>query len=541
MTYLFKPVPQFHNHHGRWRCKPLCMKRYLLSLFLIVISRLYAQVPEDAIRYSWFPHNGSARYMATGGVMGSLGGDITAQYVNPAGLGFFKTGEVVFTPGYLLKNNKAMYRGNQTVNDKNALSIGTIGWVQGYGKRYQPKKTYALSIGLNQLANFNNYYSYSALNNYSSFSEQLAEEFSNSGLSISDALNTQSALPYTAAPGLYTYLIDTMTMNGARMVRGAPEGILDAGQAIRQEMTRRTRGGMYELSLAYAENDNDKWYWGGTIGIPFVTYRSETTFSESDTSSNKFNGFESFQYRDNFKTQGIGLNLRVGAIYRPQEYFRIGLALHSPSFFMMTDTRDTYLSTVLESDSGTIERYQVSSNEFTNGQPGESRYYQSSAWKAIISASYVFREVENVKRQRAFISADIEYVNHRGSRFSSNNESPTDEEKAYFKGLNRVVKDEFKGTFNFRVGGELKFNTIMGRLGFAYYGNPYKDRDLKANRMLLSGGLGYRNHGFFIDLTYVHQISKDINFPYRLSDRANTLANLKQVQGQLVATLGIKI
>ena len=44
-------------------------------------------------------------------------------------------------------------------------------------------------------------------------------------------------------------------------------------------------------------------------------------------------------------------------------------------------------------------------------------------------------------------------------------------------------------------------------------GNPYKDRDLKANRMLLSGGLGYRNHGFFIDLTYVHQISKDINFP----------------------------
>ena len=167
---------------------------------------------------------------------------------------------------------------------------------------------------------------------------------------------------------------------------------------------------------------------GRNQGIPFVTYRSETTFSESDTSSNKFNGFESFQYRDNFKTQGIGLNLRVGAIYRPQEYFRIGLALHSIILF---DDRhpDTYLSTVLESDSGTIERYQVSSNEFTNGQPGESRYYQSNAWKAIISASYVFREVENVKRQRAFISADIEYVNHRGSRFSSNNESPTDEEK----------------------------------------------------------------------------------------------------------------
>ncbi|HAN64827.1 MAG TPA: hypothetical protein DCQ34_00315 [Chitinophagaceae bacterium] len=157
-----------------------------------------------------------------------------------------------------------------------------------------------------------------------------------------------------------------------------------------------------------------------------------------------------------------------------------------------------------------------------------------------MSASYVFREVENVKRQRAFISADIEYVNHRGSRFSSYQEEPGDEEKNYYKGLNRVVKEEFKGTFNFRVGGEVKFNTIMGRLGFAYYGNPYKDRDLKANRMLLSGGIGYRHHGFFIDLTYVHHINRDVNFPYRLEDRANTFANIRQTQGQLMATFGVK-
>ena len=102
------------------------------------------------------------------------------------------------------------------------------------------------------------------------------------------------------------------------------------------------------------------------------------------------------------------------------------------------------------------------------------------------------------------------------------------------------MSTDYKGNFNFRVGGELKFNTIMGRLGFAYYGNPYKDATFKANRMLLSGGLGYRDKGFFIDLTFVEAISKDVSFPYRLEDRANTYATLKQQRGSLMATVGFK-
>jgi hypothetical protein len=148
--------------------------------------------------------------------------------------------------------------------------------------------------------------------------------------------------------------------------------------------------------------------------------------------------------------------------------------------------------------------------------------------------------VEDVKKQRGFISADIEYIQHRGSRFSSNNEEPTGDEKNYYKALNNVVKDIYKGTFNFRVGGELKFNVIMARLGFAYYGNPYKEEAFKADQLLLSGGLGYRNKGFFVDLSYVHNTKRSIDVPYRLEDRANSFAELKQKTGQIVATVGVK-
>src|SRR5690606_3654443 len=112
----------------------------------------------------------------------------------------------------------------------------------------------------------------------------------------------------------------------------------------------------------------------------------------------------------------------------------------------------------------------------------------------------------------------------------------------YFKGVNEATKAAYKGAFNFRVGGELKFNTIMGRLGFAYYGKPYDDDALKARLMNISGGLGYRNKGIFVDLTYVHSLNKDVHFPYRLdAPRPNTFAELKESNGNVVLTVGFKL
>lgn len=512
------------------------MKKIILLSTLIISIEASAQVPEDAIRYSYYPQNGTARNLAVGSVMGSLGGDINATFVNPAGLGFYKTGEFVLTPSFYLNNNKINYREIASQTKKNNFNFGTSGWVLGSGNRYN-KNSNAISLAFTQTANFNNEIAYSGLNNYSSFSEQFAEEFAKSGYSIDQVLNTNSPLPYTSAVALYTYLIDTVKVNGVYQIKGAPEYILDAGQAIRQQMTKTTKGGLYEAALGFAHNQEDKWFFGASIAVPFISYNSNTVFAESDTSARTNNHFKSFEYKDDFKTVGWGINGKFGIIYRPKDYIRLGLALHTPTFMSLTDKRTTSLATSLENP---VASFSTTSTTFTNNQAGESKYDQSTAWRIIGSASYVFREVENTKRQRAFISADVEYVTHSASRFSSNNEEPTQQEKDYYKALNKVVKNEYKGTLNFRLGGELKFNTIMGRLGFAYYGNPYRNSPAKVNNMLLSGGLGYRNKGVFVDVTYVHSIAKDINFPYRLEDRANTFATLKQTRGNIVATLGFK-
>src|SRR5450432_4629058 len=89
------------------------MKRFLfLCPSLLFCLFLRAQLPEDALRMSYTRPSGTAREQAIGGAMGSLGGDISANYVNPAGLGFYKTDEVVISPGWAFDVSKTGYLSN---------------------------------------------------------------------------------------------------------------------------------------------------------------------------------------------------------------------------------------------------------------------------------------------------------------------------------------------------------------------------------------------------------------------------------------------
>ena len=84
--------------------------KYLIPLLLIIINNsLFAQEPTDALRYSFLTQpGGTARNQAIGGAGASLGGEFSSLFINPAGLGFYKTGDFVLTPGYSLKTNKSI-------------------------------------------------------------------------------------------------------------------------------------------------------------------------------------------------------------------------------------------------------------------------------------------------------------------------------------------------------------------------------------------------------------------------------------------------
>ncbi|HEX6426748.1 MAG TPA: aromatic hydrocarbon degradation protein [Niastella sp.] len=504
-----------------------------IAFFLLIGGQAMSQIPEDALRMSWQTPSGTARSQAIGGAMGSLGGEITSVFVNPAGLGFFKLSEIVFTPGFTIAKGEGEYRGtNATSNNLKRFNFSTSGFISATPNRGSQWVSNAFSIAISRTANFNNVSYYRGRNDYSSFSEQYAEELSQSGVDIDDyrfspylSLGTKSAI--------HTYLIDTARISGILQVVGRPEYLNE----VEQENKITTRGGITEIAIAFASNNQDKFYIGGTVGVPIVNYERRLEFTESDPSGDAMNKFKFSRYEEKLTTTGVGLNAKLGVIFKPDQQMRVGVAIHTPTIYGLKDNLWTKMVTNTENLFNNDPVDSITSDYF--GSP-TYKYDLSSPWKFLLSGTFILsEEVEDVTQQRGFITADVEYVTYGSSRFSSAENAADDE--AYYDNVNKAVKEAYKGAFNVRVGAELKFNTLMTRLGVAYYGNPYKDGAFKAGKTNISGGLGYRNKGIFVDLTYVRSITRDVHFPYRLTDKDNTYAELKNKVGQILLTIGFKI
>jgi hypothetical protein len=503
---------------------------YLVILLGLLSQYSIGQTPEDALKYSWFGQNGTARNQATGGVMGSLGGDITATFTNPAGLGLYKTGEFVLTPGFNFLNNKTNFRETAASNRKNAFNLGPTGFVFGFNDNIGNWNSKALSLAVSRSANFNSNVFYKGENNYSSYSEQYAEEISRSGVDIEQA-SADTRLSIGSRMAAYTYLVDTATINGTVQVVGIPEFL---SNRLQQDSTT-TRGGITDVALGLAGNMNDKFYLGGSLGLSIVNYQRNSVFKEFDPSNINNNYFNSSVFDQQFSTKGVGVNLKLGMIVKPVDNIRLGLALHSPTFYAL---KDTYTASMTNDLENYVVGVRTVNLQTLTGDPSYLyKYDYVSPWRGMISASYVFREIEDVTKQRGFISADVEYVNHKASTFTVADDGTSD---TYYKTVNSTIDDIYKGAVNFKLGGELKFNTIMARAGYAFYGNPYTDPELKANRNFISGGVGYRDKGIFIDLTYVYAVNKDVQFPYRLADKANTFATIKGRGDNAILTVGFK-
>lgn len=508
------------------------------ATFLLFSYITFSQTPEDALRLSWFQLRGTARNQAIGGAMTSLGGDATANHINPAGLAFFKTSDFVITPGLQFGKGKSMFRGtNSTGTSQSQFGLGTSGFVFG-GFGYKARNSFAITV--TQQADFNYKTYYKGTNDYSSYAEPLADEFASSGLTIDQALLYSSSISIPTRMALYTYLVDTARVNGNLQVIAHSEN-----PSIRnQENFVESSGGITEINFGFGSEVSKKFMAGISLGFSIIKQDRRTYFHESDATGNANNDFSFLTSDERFTVKGYGLNLRGGIIYRPKEYIRLGLAVHSPTWMPLKETLKYGFAADLENLFGAGNGYDsVGMNTITGGSDQIlNKYTLNSPTKIMISGSYVFREVEDIRKQKGFITADIEYTNYKWLNYGPYNGEVNSFTKTPFVPYNEAIDAYYKGTFNFRLGGELKFKTIMARAGFAYYTSPYKDTELKGKKMFASGGLGYRNKGVFVDLTYVHRLNKDVNFPYRVnSPRANTFADVKDNGGNVILTVGFKI
>jgi hypothetical protein len=507
--------------------------RLLLIILVSAISNSYAQEPADALRYSWLTQNGTARNQAIGGAGASLGGEFSSLFINPAGLGFYKTNEFVITPGYAIKNANSNYLNNPADRTSNNFNLGASGFLFSSTSPQKKIKSLTFALGFNRIADFNNHVYYKGKNTNSSYSEKYLEELINDN--VTDPNIAATKYPSGSSLAFNTYLIDTVSgPNGAVL---GYRTLADPNLGLIQENTVNTSGGITDFSIGAGLNLQEKLYFGATLSFDFLNFRRNSQYKETDATGIATNNFNYFEANETLKTSGVGGNAKFGIIYKPVEDVRLGLTFQTPTAYQLSDSYSTEIITDLEGYGGAGVKKQ-STPDLNSGQALEAKYNMNTPLKVMFGGSLVFREVADVKKQRGFITADIEYVNYKGAAFKAADKTDA-AAKDYYSSLDQVIGRLYKNTFNIRVGGELKFNTYMVRAGGAYYGNPYKNQS--ANLYKISGGLGYRNKGIFIDLTYVYTLNKDINYPYLLQDKPNNPVYLKNNGSGIIATIGFKI
>lgn len=508
------------------------MKKVFLAITLVSIySVSRAQTPEDALRYSWLQTSGTARSQAIGNANGAIGGEISTIFSNPANIGFYKTGDFVISGGANFLNNNSTYFGVSNKENKAAGFLGTTGFVLGkpsYGGG--SLKSSAFGIAINRVADFNNRIIYS--NKGGQLSRTSMADYFREDIVANNGRN-----PHGSDLAVLSGWIKE-TPNGGNIDLSSAASDLAEASGLEQRQVITTNGGITELAIAGAANLNDRVYLGGTIGIPMLRYGATRQYTEQDPGTTS-NGFDAAWFDDDLITKGVGINVKAGVVFKATDNLRLGFAAHSPTFYSLSDS---YVATA-GANLDDIDKQNTSSELVYD-------YNLNTPYKLMGSFSLLFGNVNDVSSQKGFISGDVEYVNHMASKFRTTRDDQG-ANNDYFKPLNNAIDNAYKGAVNARLGAELKFNTIAVRFGGAYYGNPYKDIAGEKGELIQgTGGLGYRNKGFFIDLGYVHSFGKDVLFPYRVNPDfyggqrpgyVNNPASIKTNGSRVLLTLGFKI
>ncbi|TXH21394.1 MAG: aromatic hydrocarbon degradation protein [Chitinophagaceae bacterium] len=506
------------------------MKKLIVLSSLVIPMAVMAQTPENTIKYNWQGANGTARVQALGGASGALGGEISTLFSNPANIGFYKNSEAVISGGVNFLNNKSTFYGDSYNTKENRGFLGTTGLVFGRGR--SQGRSGAFSVGVTQLANFNNQVTYFGHNNDgSSMADAFIADVKNHG---GDRDQYGSDLAYK------TYWINPT--GGGNY--SSPASAIAKTNGLFQDMDISTSGQINELAFGGGKQVSDRVYLGATVGIPMMKYDETRRYYEEDPTNNNDNDFKSASYNTKLMTNGEGFNIKLGALFNLSDRFRVGLAAHTPTWYSITQSFDANADVNTENlvkdgtDNGKAQIF---------AQPDhvlEFDYRIRTPYKVMGSATALFGDIYTPNATKGFITGDIEYIDYSASKYSvthSQDRGTADED--VLKSTNSVIKNAYKGAVNVKLGTEVKFNTLAVRLGGAYFGGPYNDIiGEKGSMYQASGGLGYRGNGFFIDLAYVHNIKNDVDAPYRVEKPlAISPAEIKTTNSRLMLTLGVKL
>lgn len=500
----------------------------IISALILLSTSALAQTASDALRYSQTFNGGTARFVSMGGAFGALGADFTSLSINPAGLGVYKSSEFTITPSFKRRSIGSTFNGTESTDSKNRFYLDNMGVVLSFTPLQSEEKgilNVNIGFGYTRTNDFHSNAFAKGNNNTTSIMRDYAiraNKYYCDNLTDADDYNpySESGAPWDVIMAWNTFQIDTIANTNGEEYHAA----LNPGEGVTQKNITNTKGGSGEYDFSFAMNISNKLYIGATMGITDFSYTFNATYMEdafeSNTILNNGNRFYYSDYCQFYEVTGTGYNFKIGGIYTPTPSVRIGLGIHTPTFYSF----DEKYSYIMKSnfDINGIE------TNFTSKSPlGQYEYHLETPFKFIGSFAYVFKNA-------GLISLDVEHIDYSTMKFRDGGDGYN------FTKENVDIEDAYKSVINLRIGGEFKINDFAVRAGYAFYPSPYRKEfpNKDAHTSQISVGGGYRSGNFSLDMAYLHTMRTE---KYKFYDMDNlSPVETKLNDGKFLVTLGFR-
>ena len=432
------------------------MKKVFFSIAcsVVSVSFLFAQAEMDAYKYAQTELSGTARSVAMGGAFGALGGDLSVLNSNPGGLGVYKSSEISTTVDFMHTLSKSDLGGFRLNDRKFAFSLDNIGivWSFDLGKRGS-----RLNFGFsyNKSFSFNRNYQVSGNNLSSSmlhYISGITNRWRSGGIPENEFSGYDAYyndVPWLGILAYNTYLMNPSDMSLDPNKAGYYTSILESNEAVSNFAEVNEQGSISEYSFALGGSLlEEHLQLGASFVLSDIDYRLTSFYKEN------FDLGGGFALNNWFSTEGTGFNMKLGAIIRPINSLRIGIAYHTPTWYVMRDYFDaSMVPDKIYDDQGVAVKpfYTPDAVNYTD-------YHYRTPGKWVVSLAAVLG-------RRAIVSADWEIVNYRHMNMD------------YYMSdvVNDYIENDFRTSSTMRVGAEIKITSQLSvRGGAAFRKTPIK-------------------------------------------------------------------
>jgi hypothetical protein len=449
---------------------------------------------------------GTSRATAMGGAFTSLGADLSSMSINPAGLGMYQSSDWGITAALNMDGMRTSSSGGALSQGgkKTTFGLNNLGAAYNVYNSSGALTSLTLGFGYNRSANFNSRTSFDTFDEDSTIGEAFSHQINRmlgEGLPMGNLnwdanpwMNPDIYIDeWPGVLGWQTTVVDDIGGNSV--------GYYTDAIPSDTHFTSVSQGGVHEYNFSMGANLSNIVYLGATVGLNEISYQEDTTYEEYYGPSVPL---ETLWFDQRTTIMGSGLNAKVGAVIRPVEALRIGIAFHLPTYYNITRTYQAWMGTALA--------------ESNTGEPlADAIRFQT--------APRLLAGISGVIGGRAIVALDWDVDWNGNIRTRGLSENDTQIAK-------QTSQKMFRPAHTFKAGLEVMASDVVSlRLGGSWMPDFFKDDYMLNDPIIrtsssISAGLGLNiGRNGYLDMAYVYTRARMSDYDLWFYDDGVSLAS----------------